>query len=256
MRVLIAICLLLPAASFADDWNKHFDVSGTPELHIEAGNVPLKVYPGQGSGVDVELKTQGFSIGPSQVHVESRQEGNRLDLRVEMPEQHFDWGNHWVRLEVRVPKDISAFIENKNGPVDLRDLRGTAQVNTGNGPIDIKDFDGSLEAHTGNGPVTVSGRFEGLQLRTGNGPVNITTNSGSKLASTWSVETGNGPVSIRLDENLQADLSLHTEAGPLSVSLPGEKEVTNDHELHAKLNGGGPEFTIRTGRGPVSIGHS
>ncbi|MBV9265435.1 MAG: DUF4097 family beta strand repeat protein [Acidobacteriaceae bacterium] len=243
-------------ACFADEWNKRFDVSGTPELHISAGNAALEVRAGSGSGVDVELKTEGYSIGPSQVHIEPHQEGNRLDLRVEMPEQHFNWGNHWVRVEVRVPQNVNAFIKNDNGPVNLRDLHGAAHLNTGNGPIDIKAFDGSIDAQTGNGPVSLNGRLDALQLRTGNGPIDLTVNSGSKLTSNWHVETGNGPVDIKLPQDIRADVSVHKGNGPLSFHLPAETRAIDDHDIHAKLNGGGPELTIHTGHGPVSIGRS
>jgi DUF4097 and DUF4098 domain-containing protein YvlB len=252
MRSLLVISLLVPVTCLADQWNKHFDVAGNPELHLDSGNTALEVRSGSNSGIDLELKSEGLSIAPSEVHIEQNQEGNRLDLRV-VPAQRFGWRDHSVSVKVRIPKNTATFIHIENGPVNLDGLYGTAHVNAGNGPVVINGFDGSLEAQTGNGPLTASGRFEGLQLRSGNGPLDLRVDSGSKLESDWHIETGNGSVSVKLPQDVSADLSLYTGSGPLSFDLPIEKRVLGKHSMEAKLNGGGPELSITTGHGPVSI---
>jgi hypothetical protein len=255
---VLALGLVLPALTFADDWNKHFDVSGNPELHVTAGDAAVRIHRGSGSGIDASVKTKGLTIGESGVRVEAHQSGNRVELDIRMPQEHFHWGNNRsVEVEIGVPEHIEAFLRTGDGPITLEDLSGSVHAQTGDGPVRVEHFDGSLEAQTGDGPVNVTGKFAELQIHTGDGPVDVRAESGSHLQSGWHLYTGDGPVQIHLPATLSADVSLHTGDGPISMRLPlastGEQ---NKHSMHGKLNGGGPELSVHTGDGPISIGQS
>ena len=252
MRALIALSLCLPFGCFAAQWNKHYDVPGTPEVHISGGNVPVEVHSGTSSGVDVELKTREMPIGPNDAHIEAHQEGNRLELRVVVPPTSGWHHDNSVGVKVTVPRNVNVSVRTENGPIRVEDITGSLHVSTQNGPTDVRALVGQLDIQKGNGPVSAQGRFTGLDLRMENGPLDLRAEAGSKLESNWRIQAENGPISIRLPHDLRADLSLHTGNGPHSFDLPGAHEG-DKHDMHAKLNGGGPALEIHTENGPFSI---
>lgn len=254
---LFALVFALPALSLADDWNKHFDVNGKPELHVTAGDAAIRVHAGAGSGIDASVKTEGVSIGNSGVQIDARQNGDRVELEIRLPKEQFSWHNRSVRVDIRVPQSLAAFLHTGDGPISIENVHGDVHAQAGDGPIRVEGFEGTLDAQTGDGPVNLRGKFSDLRITTGDGPVDVTADSGSHIENGWRLHTGDGPVRIKVPSTLSADLVLHSGDGPISNSL----NLTNvgqqsQHNLHGKLNGGGPELSIHTGDGPISIGQS
>ncbi len=254
---LYALVFVLPTLSFADDWNKHFDVTGKPELRVNAGDAAVRVHAGSGSGIDASVKTEGVAIGNSGVQIDARQNGDRVELEVRLPKEHFSWHNRSVRVDIRVPQTLAASLHTGDGPITLENIHGDVHAQTGDGPILVEGFNGTLDAQTGDGPVKLRGSFSDLQIATGDGPVDVTADSGSRIGNGWRLHTGDGPVNIKLPSTLSADLVLHSGDGPISNNLHlttvGQQ---TQHNLQGKLNGGGPELSIHTGDGPISIGQS
>lgn len=253
MKALVVFCLLIPVCCFADEWNKHFDVSGTPDLHVSGGNVPVNIQSGQGAGVEVQLETRGSKIGPSDVHIDSRREGNRIELHVVTPPMHHSFGGTWIKVTVTVPRSSNLSVNLENGPIAVDGLDGSVRISNQNGPINIEGVNGNVDIQTENAPVTVRARLNALDLRMENGPLSLTAERGSQIGNGWHIKAENGPISIRVPTDLRADLSLHTGNGPHSFSLPLQDQEGDHHDVHAKLNGGGPELSIRTQNGPLSI---
>lgn len=254
MRTFIGVILLAtPVCCFADHSNTHFDVPGTPDLHVTCGNIPVEVVGGGRGGVTVDVETHDTPIGPSGVHVDSKTSGNRLDLHVVAPGQHWTWHGKEVIVKITVPRIAHVSVHADNAPVKVRGISGFARVETGNGPVEVQGLDGSANVQTGNGPVHLEGKLFGLELRMQNGPLTLRAEPGSRLDTDWHVQANNGPVSIRVPRDLRADLSIHSGNGPHMFDLPVEKSGDR-HDMHAKLNGGGPEFSIHTQNGPFHIG--
>lgn len=252
-KLAIAVCLMIPVCCFGDQWNKHFDVSGMPDVHVEGGNVAVEVVSGTSSGVNVELKTREAAIGASGVHIEHQQSGNRLELRVVAPESHSFWHGDSIQVIVTVPKASRVAVHMSNGPLEIHDVAGPVHVDAGNGPIEVRGADGAVDVQTGNGPVNIHGRFSALELRMENGPLDLKAEQGSRMDSSWHIQTGNGPVDVKVPGDLHADLSLHMGNGPHLFNLPLAEQVGDRHDVQGKLNGGGPDLSIHTGNGPVSV---
>jgi DUF4097 and DUF4098 domain-containing protein YvlB len=230
-------------------------VGARPELRIHAGDAAVVVQGGNTDGIDATLTTRGWSIGRTGVQVTEHQNGDSVDIDIKVPSTHFSFGEHSIRLEVRVPRELTGDIHTGDGSIKLLDLHGSLRADTGDGSIHGQNLDGSLEARSGDGSVHVTGRFDRLQLHTQDGSVELNVQSGSRIQTGWRVETGDGSVRINLPRDLATDLELRTGDGHLSVNLPVSVEgVKSDHELRGKLNGGGPPLVVHTGDGSISIG--
>lgn len=252
--VVFCALVLITSVAKADEWNKHWSLGPNAELHVTAGDAALVVEAVGGNSIDATLTTRGYSIGPSGVRVTEHQVGGRLDIEIRQPSMHFGFGDHSIRLELRVPKQLNAYLHTGDGSITLRGVHGSMQVDTGDGSIHGEDLDGALDAHSGDGSVHVSGRFDNLHLRTEDGSVDLDVLRGSRMHADWRVHTGDGSVRLNLPGDLSADLEVHTGDGHIRMNLPlTVTGMQSGNEIHGKLNGGGPLFTVRTGDGSISL---
>lgn len=255
-RNLIAISVLGLAAlaARADEWNKEWPVSGTPEVHVSAGDSSITVESASSHNVEAKLITRGWTIGNSGVRVIEHQNGDRIDIEIREPNTHFNFGNHSCHLTVRVPREVTGYIHTGDGSIKLNGLHGSVRADTGDGSIEADDLDGMLQARSGDGSVHVRGRFDGLQVHTSDGSVDLQALKGSRMKEDWSLHTGDGSVRLTLPRDLAADLDVHTGDGAIRTNM----ELTingrqSEHELRGKLNGGGPQLAVSTGDGSVQI---
>jgi DUF4097 and DUF4098 domain-containing protein YvlB len=251
----LALFAMVPVSARADQWNKHWAVGAKPELRIHAGDAAVTVIGVTGSSVDATLTTRGWRIGGGGIEVSDHQMQNFVEIDVKVPSTRFNMGMHDIRLEVRVPREMTGDIHTGDGSIELRGLRGSLRVNTGDGSIHGEDLDGSLDAQTGDGSVHIQGRFDDVRLHTQDGSVELNADDGSRVRSEWRVQTGDGSVHVRVPRNLSADLDLHTGDGTIQLDVPSMSVNgrQQEHDVRGKLNGGGPTFTVRTGDGSITF---
>ncbi len=256
LRTLFAAAALafICRSAFADDWSKRWNVSAKPELRVSTSDASVTVEVGEDHVIDARVTTVGWSIGPNAVRIDEHQTGDKVEIDVKVPQGHWNFGNHNVRLEVRVPRELMADLHTGDGSITMRGLHGDLHANTGDGSIRGEDLDGAVDAHTGDGSVHVAGRFERLQLHTNDGSVEVEAKNGSHMASDWHIQTGDGSVHLRVPASLAADLDAHTGDGSIHVDLPSSTgRVKSEHALQSKLNGGGPALLLRTGDGSITV---
>ncbi len=248
--------LAVATAAYGDQWNKHWSVGPKPELRIYSNDASVTVQAVEGSGIDAVLITRGWPIGSNGVQVSEHQTGNIVDINVKVPSMHFSFGDRSVKLEVRVPRELTSEVHTGDGSIHLMGLHGSLRAETGDGSIQAEDLDGNFDAHTGDGSVHVGGRFDHVMLHTSDGSVAFSAGRGSRMASDWKVETGDGSVRLSLPHELAADVELTTGDGSIHSDLPlvGDGRHSSGHLMTGKLNGGGPSLRVRTGDGSISIG--
>ncbi len=256
LRMLFAVGVFAVASqsAWADEWSKHWNVSGKPELRISTGDASVTVEAGSDHSIDAHLTTVGWTIGATGVRVEERQSGDKVEIEVKVPNMNWSFGHRSIRLEVRVPRELIADLHTGDGSISLRGLHGALRADTGDGSIHGEDLDGALDAHTGDGSVRVAGRFDKLQLHTQDGSVEAEVREGSRLDGDWRIQTGDGSVHVRVPKTLAADLEAHTGDGHIRFDLPVTTNGAKDeHTSQAKLNGGGPALVVRTGDGSITV---
>ena len=258
----------------ADDWSRHYSLSGTAQLKVVADDASVTVTGGEGRQIEARVVTEGWTIGADGVKVTDRQNGDRVELEVRVPHGRvFSFGHRSVKIDLRVPREAELDVHTGDGSISARELAGRIRLETGDGSISLMTargdihlasgdgsisadhLEGSLEATTGDGSMKVSGRFDGLSLNTGDGSIQATVESGSKLGKAWTLQSGDGSITIRLPEGIDADLDAHTGDGHIQVDLPvmmlGRAERTT---VRGKLGNGGPALTVRSGDGSIQIG--
>jgi DUF4097 and DUF4098 domain-containing protein YvlB len=258
--VYIALSFLVVSTlAQADEWNKKYSVSATPELRVHTDDGRVEVHAGSSNEIAAHVTTKGWKISESEVQIVEHQMGNMVDLEVRIPHHHFQaWNNREIRVDLTVPVNMTSNIETGDGAVVIRGVHGDTRVRTGDGSIHAEDTEGRLDLHTGDGSVTVRARVEGLTIETGDGSVTADIESGSHVASGWKIHTGDGSVTVHVPSDLSASLDLHTGDG--SVSVDGSisiENVSKDHNtMRGKLNGGGETFRIESGDGSIHVGGS
>jgi DUF4097 and DUF4098 domain-containing protein YvlB len=252
MLITIGALAFASQAAWADEWSKHWDVSGKPELRVSTGGASVSVEAGNDHAIDARLTTVGWAIGGTGVRVEERQTGDKVTIEVKVPSMHWSFGNHSIHLVVRVPHELIADLHTGDGSISLHGLHGTLRADTGDGSIRGEDLDGALDAHSGDGSVHVAGRFDKLLLHTQDGSVEAEVKDGSRLDGDWRIQTGDGSVRVRVPKSLAADLEAHTGDGHIRFDLPFTN-TKDEHTSQAKLNGGGPALVLRTGDGSITV---
>jgi DUF4097 and DUF4098 domain-containing protein YvlB len=256
---LAALGALVIRPALADEWNKTYAVSGTPELRVHIGDGRVDVRTGSGNQIAAHVTTRGWKISSSEVQIIEHQMGNMVDLEVRVPHQHFQFANNReIRVDLTVPVNLTSNIETGDGAVIMHGVHGDTRVRTGDGAIQTEDMEGRLDLHTGDGAVTVRGRLEGLNVETGDGSVEAEIEPGSHMGTGWKIHTGDGSVTVRLPKDLQAEMDVRTGDGSVSFDGPISVEnVSKDHNsLRGKLNGGGAEFRIESGDGSIHVAGS
>jgi hypothetical protein len=254
--ILLISLAMFPLALHADEWNKTYQVGGNPSLHVDTNDASITISRGVSNTINAHIVSDGVAIGSSGVRLTERQDGDKVDLQVHVPNQ---WGIHinmhqGVRIEIQVPPQTSLDLHSGDGHITVNGTAGQARLDTGDGHVTVQDFSGALHAHTGDGHMNIEGTFTDLDLRTGDGHVNLTVRPGSKLSSGWLIHTSDGRVEAKLPQDLAAELYLHTGDGRIQLDLPvtvnGSLESTR---VRGKLNGGGPLLEVTTGDGGIHI---
>jgi|SRR5579872_6836783 len=255
---LTALVVLCCAFSFADQWNKSFTVTGTPQLTVHAGDGNIHIEPWDKNEISIEVTTVGWHIGGNGVHIDAHQNWNNIDLDVALKGIHITFSSginkHRIDIEVRMPKEAKLDLNTSDGSIRMADMKGEFHLQTGDGRLVLENLDGSLDAHSGDGAIEARGRFDRLDLRTNDGSIRATVLAGSRMAGPWSFRSGDGSIHLALPRDISAELQMHTGDGHIHSDLPLTVQGSLDkHTMHGKLNGGGELMTLRTGDGSIEL---
>src|SRR5205823_3272018 len=211
-----------------------------------------------------------------ELKVETKQEGNRIDLEVKKPNREvtfFGIGHMTphVRLIVTMPRSGDVAARSGDGAIDVRGISGHLDLHTGDGSIrgnaiggemsfitgdgsvTLDSVDGDLNVDTGDGSVSVTGKLGALKIHTGDGSITLRAEPGTVMKSDWSVTTGDGGIALSLPGDFGAELDAHTGDGSIrnDLQLAGEGGAgeNNARTVRGRLGSGGKTLTIRTGDG-------
>jgi DUF4097 and DUF4098 domain-containing protein YvlB len=254
--VFVAV-LTLTAFANADDWSKTYDLTGKPELRVEASDAHVRIDTWDQNKIEAHVTTRGWHIGGGDLEIVEHQQGNAVDL--ELRHHHrahvsLSIDSRRTDLEIHMPRSAKVNVRSGDGSIVARGLEGELEFASGDGKLDLEDLGGNLRAKTSDGSVRVSGRFDGLDLRTGDGRIEAEARPGSQLRQAWDVRTSDGSVALRVPGDLAADVELHTGDGHITTNIPIVVEGSfNGHDVRGKMNGGGNRLTVHTGDGSVTL---
>ncbi|MGH7740907.1 MAG: DUF4097 family beta strand repeat-containing protein [Candidatus Eiseniibacteriota bacterium] len=270
----LSLSIVLAAPAFADEWNRSFPVSGTAALSVESNDGRVTITSWDKPEIAIHVTSSGWKLD-SQVALDAVKTGSRVDLTARVPNtiEFFMFTNHWLHIEVSVPRhtDVEArtsdgavtleriegtvHAKSGDGHIEATDLKGDIELRTGDGGIEARGLDGRLTASSGDGRIQVSGRFDALDLSSGDGHITAEAARGSLISEGWDLDTSDGGITLRIPAELKANLSASTSDGGISVDVP--VEVSGDwhaeHHLHGTLNGGGAPLRLRSGDGSIRI---
>ena len=146
-------------------------------------------------------------------------------------------GESWsVEIKAWVPRASNLVLKTYNGPLGLRGVRGTMDLNSTNGPVSLEELGGAVQAHTENGPLHV-----GL--------------SGSHWGGTGlDAEAVNGPVNLEIPAGYSARLITGSINGPQAYDDAIEPRRSGTWS-RTTLGKGGPVVRVVTTNGPFQIGY-
>ena len=273
VSALLSALACLPLC--AEEFNKTYNVSGTPLLHIEADDANVRLRGCDCKQVQAHVDIQGYK--PDQVRITENQSGDQvnLEVRTRTPHINFNFGtsHRWIRIEVSLPQHSNLEVHTGDGQInaeniqgDLRlntsdgriqtaSLKGKLELHTSDGHIEVSDADGQLDARTSDGHIRASGRFDNLNLETSDGEIFAEIRTGSKMSSSWNVRSTDGRVTLRLPQDFSAELYARTGDGTIHSDLPITMDAytSKRHEIRGRLNSGGSTLTVRTSDGSIYL---
>ena len=254
-KSVLLFVVLLCSIAYADEWKREYKVGAKPELRVDTNDARIEVRRG-GPSIQVRVETDGYKIGPGEVHIYDRQDGDVLTLEVRAPRGPFiSFRNRWIHVEVTAPENAKLILHSEDGSLVVSGISAPADLSTGDGHIEVSDFAGPLKAKTSDGSMRISGRFDDLNLSSGDGHITCEVRPGSKMSGRWVVRTSDGSLTLRLPNDFAANLEARTGDGHIRVNMPitMRSSGSEGHHIEGALNGGGNLLDIQTGDGSINI---
>lgn len=160
------------------------------------------------------------------------------------------WSNK-INLFIEVPSGFDMKVKAYNdGEIIISNIQGEVEITNYNGEITASNISGSVVASTYNGDikVTFDKVTEGtpMSYSTYNGDIDLTFPSNFK--GTLKLKTERGEIFTGFDVNL-------VKTGPIQKkeTKSGTYRVVIDDWVKGDVNGGGPEFTMKSYNGDILI---
>jgi len=281
---LLSGCVVVDSQAHITREEKRFEVTAAPELKLTTFDGAIELHAGDSKTVLVEIEKRGpTQEGLDQLRVETKQDGNRIEVEVKRPSREvafFGMGmTPSAKLIVTMPSEGHVTAKSGDGSITIDDIHGRLElrtgdgsirgrnaggqmtISTGDGSITLDGASGDLDGESGDGGVRVSGMLATVKLHTGDGSITFRAEPGTKMGGDWSLTTGDGSVAVTLPSDFSAELDAHTGDGSIRNELALTAEAGGDsrptdasrHTLRTRLGSGGRTLTIRTSDGSIRL---
>jgi Toastrack DUF4097 len=207
------------------------------KVGIISGDITIETWDSDRGEINITVKASDAAAMERQpIIVENTP--NSLTIRVEDDKEgrrrgrDRGWVSHDVRL--KLPKSINLKVSSVNGAIDVGAITGEVTGSSVNGGIVIAQAGTATQLSSVNGSISIS------LLRLGE--------SGLR------VSTVNGGVKIGLPPETNAEIDFRSVNGSVNSDLPitviGE---VKRHELRGRIGDGGPQITISSVNGGVTL---
>jgi len=262
LRLLVAAlaCVsFLHAVDPEDHVRKSVPVSSATRLALNADVGTLRVQPGAGKSVEVEVYFHGDP--PSQKEFDRMRHDFTLDVAQQGSDIrvngvfHDGWepilaswpiffGHHlcrnwqcleygsWLReveYRVTVPQKFDAELETSSGPIFVSSLKGEVTAHTSGGSLNFDGIEGPVNGSTSGGSITLAGGKGRAVVHTSGGSIHVNDVAGDVDAS-----TSGGGISI---DRTSGRVKAHTSGGGIEIH-----EATG--AIDASTSGGGVSASL------------
>jgi len=228
-----------------DDWSDGGEsYCEVREFPYDPGDRPIAFHGGQNGGVTVlgwdrdqvrilyRVKTRARSVEQAkELAKQVRLETSKGWVRPLGPSR--SRGEWWsVEIKAWVPRSSDLALRTLNGPLGVRSMRGTMEIESTNGPISLVDLAGAVHARAQNGPLHVEltgSKWNGAGL---------------------DAEAQNGPLNLVVPKNYSALLQTGTNNGSVSIGYALEFQGRIRGQFTTTLGSGGPPVRVVTTNGP------
>jgi hypothetical protein len=140
-----------------------------------------------------------------------------------------------VEVKAWVPRTSDVSLSTKNGPIAIRQVSGTMDIQSVNGPVSLMDLGGAVMVRVQNGPLAID-------------------LGGSKWTGAGlDAEAQNGPVDLRLPKSYSARLETGTTNGPIDIDYPLQFQGQVRGHFTTTIGSGGPMVRVVTENGPYHV---
>ena len=227
---------------------------GLLKVNIRGGSITLKTHPGNDVIIEGTPGRDRRAV-PAEAAGLRRLYSNTAGLNVEEENNVMSVSTGWsvgVHLDIQVPAKTNLNIKTiTGGSIVIDAVEGEIEATNLNGAVTLNNVAGSVVAHSMNGKVTAS-----LRQVTADKPMAFTSM--------------NGAVDITLPPTLKANLKMRTENAEvfsdfdIQLSPPsrtpslrfgglGPHPIEIGRTLTGTINGGGPDFNLRTFSGNIYL---
>jgi Putative adhesin len=240
---------------------KHFAVSGTPDVTLGTFDGSIEVRPWDKPEVQVVVEKRGKSKAAiDTIDIRTEHDGNRVTVEARVGDNHgfnlrFN-DSRSARLIVSLPAASNVVAKSGDGAIDIERVDGHIQLRSGDGSIRARDVNGDLNVHTGDGSITLGGRLTSVRAHSGDGSVRVQAAEGSSPNEDWDITTGDGSVTLEIPDSFGAELDAHTGDGGISTRDVTVSNVTGRigrNSLRGRLGNGGHTLRVRTGDGSITL---
>lgn len=181
-----------------------------------------------------------------------------------------------AKLRVALPRATTLTLRSGDGSINVEELSGRLSLRTDDGSIvaarvtgdvvartddgsvRLRDIHGTADVESLDGSVGVAGVLTQLRAKTDDGSVRVTAEAGSTVADDWHIETGDGTVEVHLPTGVNAEIDAETSDGAIRSSYPGlhvpergEGDDDSRRSVKATLGAGGHTVRVRTRDGSI-----
>jgi hypothetical protein len=180
-------------------------------------------------------QTPGFDVeeARNEVKIDAGAPGNPIDFEIEVP----------------LKSNLHLSLVN-NANLTVSDIEGELELENVNGPITLTNIAGSVVAHTVNGKVTATmtrlAPDKPMAFTSLNGNIDVTLPASIK--ATFKLRSDQGDIFTDFDMQTRPNT-----AAPETRREGGKLRIEVNNAVIGTVNGGGPEFEMRTFNGNIYV---
>lgn len=230
--------------------DQSFSVASGGTLYIDSDAGSIEVESHSLNTVDIQLLKRGENADEFEVSFE--QDGNDIKVQGDKNSSWAGWGNTSLSIKyiVKVPEAYNLDLNTGGGSIGVEDIRGDIKAFTSGGSIDLGSIVGDVDVKTSGGSIRVEDVAGNLEARTSGGSVKASLSK--QVTDSAKLITSGGSIVARLTPSMAVDLMASTSGGQVRSEFDVDGTVKKN-KIKGSINGGGPELTLRTSGGSVSI---